>query len=164
MSVRERKTTETRKIDTPESGPARYRIGAVSRLTGISPDTLRIWERRYDVVTPLRSPRGGRLYSVEDVARLRLIRELVDAGDTIGEVANLDIETLQGRLDESHRPSRHLSSSLSTQAIHLLLVGETLSREFRPGVDGDNGDVTVTTFRDSADFEAHGADASGTCW
>jgi hypothetical protein len=30
-----------------ENGPTRYRIGAVARLTGISPDALRIWERRY---------------------------------------------------------------------------------------------------------------------
>ena len=36
-----------------------YRIGAVARLTGISPDTLRIWERRYDIVEPERTPRAA---------------------------------------------------------------------------------------------------------
>ncbi|MCG6863479.1 MAG: MerR family transcriptional regulator, partial [Chromatiaceae bacterium] len=44
-----------------------YRIGAVSRLTAIPPDTLRVWERRYDLVTPMRSEGGGRLYSHQDV-------------------------------------------------------------------------------------------------
>ena len=38
--------------------PTQYRIGAVSRMTGISPDALRIWERRYAAVSPQRSPGG----------------------------------------------------------------------------------------------------------
>ena len=53
---------------------AGYRIGAVAKLTGISPDTLRIWERRYSCVTPQRSPGGGRIYSSDDIARLRLMK------------------------------------------------------------------------------------------
>jgi len=68
----------------------RYRIGAVARLTGITPDTLRIWERRYAAVSPQRSPQGGRLYSAGDLERLRLMKQLVDAGDAIGEVAGLE--------------------------------------------------------------------------
>ncbi len=78
-----------------------YKIGTVSKLTGISPDTLRIWERRYAVVTPQRSPGGGRLYATEDIARLKLIRRLVDKGDTIGVVAGLSQEELQARLSET---------------------------------------------------------------
>ena len=39
-----------------------FRIGAVARLTGISPDTLRVWERRYQVTEPQRSASGTRLY------------------------------------------------------------------------------------------------------
>jgi len=83
--------------------PTQYRIGAVSRMTGISPDALRIWERRYTAVSPQRSPGGGRLYSSQDVARLRLMKRLVDAGDAIGAVANLDLDTLQGRTVEAQR-------------------------------------------------------------
>jgi len=56
--------------------PTHYRIGAVSRMTGISADALRIWERRYAAVSPQRSPGGGRLYSPQDLARLRLIQQL----------------------------------------------------------------------------------------
>ena len=81
--------------------PSVYKIGTVSKLTGISPDTLRIWERRYAVVTPQRSSGGGRLYSTEDIARLKLIRRLVDKGDTIGVVAGLSQEELQARLSET---------------------------------------------------------------
>ena len=47
-----------------------YPIRAVSRLTGISVDTLRAWERRYEAVVPGRGQRG-RSYSDADVARLQ---------------------------------------------------------------------------------------------
>lgn len=160
MSARE-KAKETHKIDSSNSVSARYRIGAVSRLTGISPDALRIWERRYNAVSPQRSLRGGRLYSAEDIARLRLIRELVNAGDTIGEVANLDVETLQGRVSESRHQPQHITSSGDNQDAHLLLVGETLYRQFQSAVEGDIVATPMTTFTDIGDFEARGADASG---
>jgi DNA-binding transcriptional MerR regulator len=76
-----------------------YRIGAVARLTGISPDTLRIWERRYDIVEPERTPKGGRLYSQQDVTRLTMIKTLVDQGHAISTVANLAVEELNRRLN-----------------------------------------------------------------
>jgi DNA-binding transcriptional MerR regulator len=78
-----------------------YRIGAVARLTGISPDTLRIWERRYDIVEPQRTPKGGRLYSQQDVTRLTMIKTLVDQGYAISTVANLSVEELNRRLNSS---------------------------------------------------------------
>jgi MerR family transcriptional regulator, light-induced transcriptional regulator len=81
-----------------------YRIGAVARLTGISPDTLRIWERRYDIVEPQRTPKGGRLYSQQDVTRLTMIKTLVDQGYAISTVANLPVEELNQRLN-SAQPS-----------------------------------------------------------
>jgi DNA-binding transcriptional MerR regulator len=74
-----------------------YRIGAVARLTGIPPDTLRVWERRYSVVTPVRSEAGTRLYRAEDVSRLSLIKRLVDNGDAISHVAGLSLEHLRKR-------------------------------------------------------------------
>jgi DNA-binding transcriptional MerR regulator len=75
-----------------------FRIGAIARLTGIPVDTLRVWERRYQVVVPERSPTGSRLYRREAVARLALIKRLVDAGHAIGSVARLSLEQLQERL------------------------------------------------------------------
>jgi DNA-binding transcriptional MerR regulator/methylmalonyl-CoA mutase cobalamin-binding subunit len=66
----------------------RYPIRAVSRLTGISLDTLRAWERRYKVVTPERTDRG-RLYSDPEIQRLMLLRDAVSRGHAIGQVAAL---------------------------------------------------------------------------
>lgn len=68
---------------------ARYRIGMVARLVGLTTHTVRMWERRYGAVEPTRSEGGGRLYSDQDVARLRKLQRLVDAGHSIGQVATL---------------------------------------------------------------------------
>ena len=78
-----------------------YRIGAVAKLTGIPGDTLRIWVRRYSVVTPRRTETGARLYTRDDVDRLSLIKRLVDFGDAIGAVAGLSSEQLEQRLSAS---------------------------------------------------------------
>jgi DNA-binding transcriptional MerR regulator/methylmalonyl-CoA mutase cobalamin-binding subunit len=72
----------------------RYPIRAVSKLTGISVDTLRAWERRYRVVEPARDERG-RMYSEADVDRLRLLRQAVGLGHAIGRVAPLTTEELR---------------------------------------------------------------------
>lgn len=65
-------------------------IQVVTRRTGISADVLRVWEKRYAVVTPVRSTNGRRLYSDADIERLRLLVEATRTGRTIGQVATLD--------------------------------------------------------------------------
>ena len=84
--------------DSPVKGANGYRIGAVSRLTGVPADTLRVWERRYEVTTPVRTASGTRLYAPEDVARLTLIKRLVERGDAISRVAALSLDELRERL------------------------------------------------------------------
>src|SRR3990167_8686998 len=65
----------------------RYRSGAVARMGRIPVATLRIWERRYQVVGPTLTASGHRLYSGADVERLLLIKQLVDRGHAIGSPA-----------------------------------------------------------------------------
>lgn len=57
-----------------------YTVKQVSALTGIGADRLRAWERRYGVVSPARSESRYRLYDDADLARLRMMVALVDAG------------------------------------------------------------------------------------
>ncbi len=78
----------------------RYPIRAVSKRTGIPIDTLRAWERRYGVVTPLRDHRG-RVYSEADVARLQLLHGAVSAGHAIGGIASLGDRELRRLLEPS---------------------------------------------------------------
>lgn len=71
-----------------------YPIRAVSKLTGISADALRAWERRYNAVTPQRDGRG-RLYTEADLERLRLLNAAVRRGHAIGRLAVLSDEELR---------------------------------------------------------------------
>jgi DNA-binding transcriptional MerR regulator/methylmalonyl-CoA mutase cobalamin-binding subunit len=66
----------------------------VTRRTGLSPAVLRVWERRYGVVRPTRSPKGRRLYSDEDVERLRLLARATHGGRAIGQLAGLSLDAL----------------------------------------------------------------------
>ncbi len=75
--------------------PLLYPIRAVSRLTGISIDNLRAWERRYQAVTPQRDEHQ-RLYTEADVQRLHLLHGAVEKGHAIGRLAALSDEELQG--------------------------------------------------------------------
>ncbi|HSK17989.1 MAG TPA: MerR family transcriptional regulator [Longimicrobiales bacterium] len=70
-------------------------IGVVARRTGLTLHVLRAWERRYGVVVPVRTAGGQRLYSDADVERLRLLRELTDAGRSISQIAGLKVEELR---------------------------------------------------------------------
>lgn len=74
-----------------------YPLRAAARLTGLSPEVLRAWERRYGVVEPLRTPGGTRRYRAADLERLRLVKAAVDAGHRIGRVARLDDAELAQR-------------------------------------------------------------------
>ncbi len=71
---------------------AKYRIQSVAEMTGIPAATLRAWERRYGVPTPARSDSSYRLYSEADVAMLRRLREMCDAGMAPSEAAQLVLE------------------------------------------------------------------------
>lgn len=84
-------------------------IQVVTRRTGVSADVLRVWEKRYAVVTPVRSTSGHRLYSDADIERLRLLVQATRTGRTIGQIAALPTAALVDLLDEtapSRRPSR----------------------------------------------------------
>jgi DNA-binding transcriptional MerR regulator len=77
---------------------AKYQIGAVARVTGLSTHTIRVWERRYAVVEPARTPGGSRVYSDADVSKLRLLKRLTDDGHSIGRIAHLSEVELRGMI------------------------------------------------------------------
>lgn len=78
-----------------------YPLRAASRITGLSPELLRAWERRYAVVVPMRTPGGTRRYRPADLEKLRLVKAAVDAGHRISRVAEMD----EGELVAAARPS-----------------------------------------------------------
>lgn len=77
-------------------------IAAVERDTGLSKDTLRVWERRYGFPNPDRDGGGSeRAYPLDQVERLRLVKRLLDAGHRPGRVVTLDLEALQHLADST---------------------------------------------------------------
>ncbi len=78
----------------------RLSIGAVAKATGFSPDTLRVWQKRYGFPVPRRKPSGHRLYSVADVRRLRRISEALARGHRPGQVVPLAEPRLESLLTD----------------------------------------------------------------
>lgn len=76
-----------------------YSIKAVAQATGLTVETLRAWERRYAVVSPVRDDSGRRVYRPEDVLRLRRLREATERGHPISRLAPLSDERLAALLD-----------------------------------------------------------------
>jgi MerR family transcriptional regulator, light-induced transcriptional regulator len=84
--------------------PPRFTIRAASALTGINQNTLRAWERRYGLISPERTAKGYRLYSDEDIERLRLIQRAIHEGVSVGRVraylqARGAVEHVRGGVD-----------------------------------------------------------------
>src|SRR3954462_5319583 len=76
-------------------------IKVVARETGLSVHAIRVWERRYGAVRPKRAGNNRRLYSEEDVERLRLLHQAVSGGHSIGQIAQATTAELDRLLRQS---------------------------------------------------------------
>jgi DNA-binding transcriptional MerR regulator len=85
----------------PEAGA--LRIGELSRRSGVSPELLRAWERRYGLLQPTRSTGGLRLYSPDDLARVEAMQRHLSDGLAAAEAAELAART--ARRDDAAAPS-----------------------------------------------------------
>lgn len=114
------------KLISASSAPS-YRSGTAARLSGIPVETLRVWERRYQVVGPALSEHGQRLYSSQDIQRLTLIKQLVDMGHPIGQIAGLTTEALSLMVKTPfHQTDRHEPTKNDTPT-RVALVGPFIS-------------------------------------
>ena len=81
-------------------------ISAVERETGLSKDTLRVWERRYGFPQPLRDANGERAYPADQVHLLRRIRRLMDQGARPGRIFAMGVDALEAKArDEAPAPA-----------------------------------------------------------
>ncbi|UCE32402.1 MAG: MerR family transcriptional regulator [Burkholderiales bacterium] len=102
--------------DRTISGLITLSIAAVERDTGLSKDTLRVWERRYGYPTPDRDAFGERIYSVEQVDKLRVIRRLMDVGHRPGRIIRLPIGELQAMATATATAPRSIGEANSEVA------------------------------------------------
>jgi DNA-binding transcriptional MerR regulator/methylmalonyl-CoA mutase cobalamin-binding subunit len=70
-------------------------IGSAERETGLSKDTLRMWERRYGFPQPIRDTSGERVYPMEQVEKLRLLKQLLDRGHRPGKIIARNADELR---------------------------------------------------------------------
>lgn len=84
---------------------AQFTIRQVIDLTGVSEFTIRGWENRYQAVTPKRTEKGRRLYSTDDILKIKVLKDLVDSGHQISTIANLSLSKLQALVYETVLPA-----------------------------------------------------------
>jgi methanogenic corrinoid protein MtbC1 len=94
LDLKGRKLYTLRMIERDSTVP-QFPMRVVVRRTGLNASLLRAWERRYGAVDPGRSDGGQRLYSEDDIRKLMLLREAVDAGHNISQVAELPLQGLR---------------------------------------------------------------------
>jgi methanogenic corrinoid protein MtbC1 len=134
-------------------------IAALSRRTGVAPDTLRKWELRYGVLRPVRTGGGQRRYSEVDVQRVEWLRDRIREGWRIGEAARVIDEAqtravaepgeLRDMLVAAIRDNdpRGVSATLD-QAFAVLPLGQALAEVVTPalqwtGEAWQRGDVSI---------------------
>jgi DNA-binding transcriptional MerR regulator len=140
----------------PSTTDTGYAIGVVSRLTGIQPTTLRIWERRYGLVKPARSEGRNRRYSDADIQRLSLVKTLVDAGHQISTVAQMTMEQLQARLDATSIQALVPSGS-HTRQCRVVVLGSALGERLRDNASQAQGLDVAGSFADEDALMRNGA-------
>ncbi len=90
-----------------------YAIKAVAMKTGLTTHTIRVWERRYEIVKPIRTETNRRLYSEDDVQKLTLLHKATQAGHSIGQLAKLPLEEIEQYVKEQS------ASTPTTKTMHL---------------------------------------------
>ena len=142
--------------------PGLLRIGELSRRSGVSPELLRAWERRYQLLRPIRSPGGLRLYSLDDLDRVRAMQHHLSRGLAAAEAAALTVQQpinapdpgtsfLEAKRELAHalaafdepRAQAVIDSLLATATIDTLLAGVVVPYLHELGNRWEEGEASV---------------------
>lgn len=97
-------------------------INVAARRSGLSAHVIRAWERRYSAITPDRTSKSRRLYSDWEVRRLVLLRQAVELGHRIGEIARLPMEELRALVGRDTVPGVEASPRIPLPRTRLVEV------------------------------------------
>lgn len=106
--------------DSSHEAPVMLPINAVERETGVSKELLRMWERRYGFPSPDRDEQGDRIYTMEQVGKLRLLRRLIDHGFRPGKIIALEITELERLMSSQGQAQFNISPELEQELLPLL--------------------------------------------
>ncbi len=101
-------------------GELRCPINVAARRSGLSAHVIRAWERRYSAIKPDRTSKLRRLYSDYEVRRLVLLRQAVDLGHRIGEIARLPMDQLRALVGRDTVPGVEASPRIPLPAPRLI--------------------------------------------
>ncbi|WP_102263433.1 MerR family transcriptional regulator [Mesobacillus jeotgali] len=102
------------------NGAGKYNIKAVSKMLGIQPGTLRAWERRYQMIAPVRNESGHRLYTEEHVEILRWLISKINQGFTISQAVSL-LENSALSVEKAEVPKRDMVDEIGDKLLTALL-------------------------------------------
>jgi len=101
----------------------KYPIKVVSQMTGLSVHVIRAWEKRYSVVEPDRTDTNRRLYSEEDIEKLKLLNEALHLGHHIGGVANLSLAELRSLLSKETKSTIEIKNDFAPVSSEKIVEG-----------------------------------------
>jgi len=154
-------------LEARASGPVErsaggLNIAAVAQRTGIAPDTLRKWERRYAILRPQRTAGGQRRYDATDVARVEWLRDRLTDGYRIGEAAALLEGTDTGAAGSPDELCSELvMAARSSDASRVVALVAFVLRELRVGVQFDVQPEVVNVERRARPFNLFGRGERG---
>jgi DNA-binding transcriptional MerR regulator/methylmalonyl-CoA mutase cobalamin-binding subunit len=103
--------------------PVALSISAVERDTGLSKDTLRVWERRYGFPSPARDAMDERAYATDQVEKLRVIKRLLDAGHRPGVIVALPYAELLALSTAIHESPSQEAESVAARVDLQIYIG-----------------------------------------
>jgi DNA-binding transcriptional MerR regulator/methylmalonyl-CoA mutase cobalamin-binding subunit len=101
-----------------------YSIKDLERITGIKAHTIRIWEKRYNIVQPERSDTNIRFYSDENLKKLLNVSILVKNGYKISKVADLDNKQISEKIIEISRLSHNYTNQIESLIVSMIELDE----------------------------------------
>ena len=122
-----------------------YRIGAVSKTTGIPVSTLRIWETRYGAFSPVKTEGKQRLFAEHDVSKALLLKQLSQNGHGISTIANLELEQLRRMSNLPYNATKTLAEPgqpVSLAVVGLSMANRIESKKFATGLKKNQIKVT----------------------
>lgn len=103
-----------------EQSDGLFGIEAASLQSGLSQHLIRMWERRYHAVQPIRTKTNRRLYTADDIRRLSLLQRAQDFGHRIGDIASLPTAQLEEFTNAKFEERKKTTQKNTKQSSHFL--------------------------------------------
>lgn len=105
---------------------AEYSIKELEKLTGVKAHTIRIWEKRYNIINPKRSATNIRSYSDNDLKKIMNVAIVNNSGVKISHIARLPLSELNRLVTQQSESGEDISSPIDKLTIATIEMNERL--------------------------------------